>query len=179
MNSRYTEVNGSEKPLKWMLCLHKSDAILSKEHRKIISSKLNKVMKLHPKFDTVQFASSRKNYNVTESVQKLLGSLMKGDMADGELGSDVSYMHLRRTTIAGRDTILDTDHAEMPTIIEKGIEEMVESPSPSKKSLVASGSGSGSEKKRSSSSKKKGLLDGSVTDITQEISIFPATGIDD
>ena len=46
---------------------------------------------------------------------------MKGDMADGELGSDVSYMHLRRTTMTGRDTtILETEHTEMPTIIEKG-----------------------------------------------------------
>ena len=171
MNERYTEVNGNEKPLKWMLCLHKSDAIQSKEHRKVISSKLNKVMKVNPKFDTIQFVSSRKNYNVKESIEKLLGCIVKGDIADGELGSDVSYMHLRRTTVkmtAGSDeTKRETDLAEMPTIIEKGKEELVESPAPLKKSV-----------KRFSSSKKKGLLDGSVTDIPNEVSIFPATEID-
>lgn len=53
MDTRYTEVNGSEKPLKWMICLHKSDAIQSKEHRKVISSKLNKIMKVNPKFDQI------------------------------------------------------------------------------------------------------------------------------
>jgi hypothetical protein len=109
----------------------------------------------------------------------LVGSIVKGDMADNELGSDVSYMHLRRTTIVSRDTETpkrnDTDtpkrtteKADMPTIIEKGQEEMVESPSPAKKSIT----------KRFSSTKKTGILDGSVTDIDHGVSIFPATEID-
>ena len=102
----------------------------------------------------------------------MVGSIVKGDMADNELGSDVSYMHLRRTTITMKnkdteETKRDTEVAEMPTIIEKGQEETVGSPSPNKKSV-----------KRFSSSKKKGILDGSVTDIPHETSIFPATEID-
>ena len=51
INKKHSDVNGPDKTLKWMLCLHKSDAILTKEHRKVISSILNKVMKVYPKFD--------------------------------------------------------------------------------------------------------------------------------
>ena len=40
-----------------------------------------------------------KNYNVSDSVGKLLFSILNGVVADSELAPDVSYMHSRRTTI--------------------------------------------------------------------------------
>lgn len=125
-------------------------------------------MKTNGKFDQIQFVSSRKNYNVSGSLEKLVGSLVKGDMVDGDLASDTSYMHLRRTTVKETDE-KRKESIVMPTIIENGTEEVVESPSPAKKSI---------SKRFSSSGKKNGLLDGSVKDEPNETTIFPATDID-
>ena len=82
-------------------------------------------MKLNTtKFDQIQFVSSRKNYNVKESIEKLLGSLIKGDFTD-ELASDVSYMHLRRTTVNAREDIQAREGSDstIVPVIKKSIEE--------------------------------------------------------
>jgi hypothetical protein len=138
-------------------------------------------MKVNPKFDQIQFVSSRKNYNVKESIEKLLASVIKGDSGDSELLSDASFVNLRNTSV---DMQRKTMNAETLPVIEKSTEKKVLEKSTEKKVLEKSdesqGSAkkNGSAKKRLSLAKKDGLLDGSVTDIPHEASILPATGID-